>query len=244
MDQLKNFADSRLIQGCIYCGAPAETREHVPSKTFLDAPLPENLPIVEACLACNAGFSRDEEYVACFIEAAYGGTTDPDQIERPSIARKLCNAPALRARIEASKISLDGGIAWKPEGDRLRNVIVKLARGHAAFELSQPCRDDPVSVWWGVLDLMPPDQREAFEDAQIIEQFAEVGSRGNQRLLVLQASMVSTTTGEEIVTGLIVNDWVEVQQDLYRYHAIDQTDTVIIRFIIREYLACEVCWQR
>ena len=36
--------------GCIYCGKPANTREHVPSKTMLIEPFPENLPTIPACL--------------------------------------------------------------------------------------------------------------------------------------------------------------------------------------------------
>ena len=34
--------------GCIYCGKPANTREHVPSKTMLIEPFPENLPTIPA----------------------------------------------------------------------------------------------------------------------------------------------------------------------------------------------------
>ena len=29
MDRLEDFADDRLINGCIYCGGPAETEDHV-----------------------------------------------------------------------------------------------------------------------------------------------------------------------------------------------------------------------
>src|SRR5438105_2056850 len=35
MDQLKSYADDRLINGCVYCGGPEETRDHVPSRVFL-----------------------------------------------------------------------------------------------------------------------------------------------------------------------------------------------------------------
>ena len=53
VDQLRNFADSRLIAGCVYCAGVNDTRDHVPSRVFLDSPLPENLPVVPACRACN-----------------------------------------------------------------------------------------------------------------------------------------------------------------------------------------------
>lgn len=46
MDPLRNFADDRLLNGCVYRGAgEAETRDHVPSRAFLARPYPENLPV-------------------------------------------------------------------------------------------------------------------------------------------------------------------------------------------------------
>jgi hypothetical protein len=113
MDQLRSFTDNRLINGCIYCGGPEETRDHVPSCVFLDHPLPENLPIVGACRSCNNGFSLDEEYVACLIESAVAGLTDPEIIRRPGVANILRRTPGLRARIEAAKCIVDGGFSLR-----------------------------------------------------------------------------------------------------------------------------------
>lgn len=142
MDQLKNYADNRLLNGCIYCCGPEETRDHVPSRVFLDSPFPTNLPVVPACRACNHGFSRDEEYLACLIESAIAASTDPDRIRRPRVADMLRRSPALRSRIEAAK-SIEGGqLAFGIEGARVENVVLKLARGHAAYELSSPCRPE------------------------------------------------------------------------------------------------------
>ena len=50
VQQYRDFADERLVSGCVYCGGPEETNEHVPSRVFLDQPYPENLPGVDACL--------------------------------------------------------------------------------------------------------------------------------------------------------------------------------------------------
>jgi hypothetical protein len=110
MDQLRSYADDRLVNECIYCGGSGETRDHVPSRVFLDPPFPENLPVVGACGLCNGGFSRDEEYFACLIESAVAGSTDPDHIRRPEVASILRRTPALRARIEAAKSFKDGRI--------------------------------------------------------------------------------------------------------------------------------------
>ena len=68
MQQLPNDGDQRNQGFCVHCGGPEETRDHTPSKAFLDRPLPENLPVAPACFACNNGFAADEEYVACLLE--------------------------------------------------------------------------------------------------------------------------------------------------------------------------------
>ena len=94
MDQLKSYADERLMAGCVYCGRATETRDHVPSRVLLDEPYPENLPVVPSCEECNRGYSLDEQYFACLVECARVGSIKA--VERPKIARILLESPALR----------------------------------------------------------------------------------------------------------------------------------------------------
>ena len=241
MDQLRNLADDRLVNGCIYCGGPEETRDHVPSRVFLDSPPPENLPVVWACALCNHGFSRDEAYLACLIESAIAGSTNPDDIRRPSVAEILRRTPALRARLEAAKSSVNGHTQFNVEPERIRNVVLKLARGHAAFELSQVCREEPASIWWYPFPLMTDAERDDFDASHVIETFGEIGSRQSQRLFITQVSLTSAT-GEQSMLGLVINDWLDVQDGCYRYLAIDDEGEIKIKIVIREYLACEVTW--
>lgn len=241
VEQLKNLADERLIVGCVYCGGPGDTREHVPSKVFLDVPLPENLPVVGACRACNNGFSVDEEYLACLVESVVAGSSNPEHIRRPSVANILRRTPALSARLEAAKTCEHGHTQFSIEPERVRRVVVKLARGHAAFELSQPCRDEPTSVWWGPLALMNEERLDEFDSSHVVGIFGEIGSRGMQRIMVVQTTLQSEN-GERRTVDLVVNDWVDVQEGRYRYHAIDYGDAVRIKLVIGEYLACEVIW--
>jgi len=86
------------------------------------------------------------------------------------------------------------------------------------------------------------EQREAYESTQVIQTYGEVGSRGMQRLLVTQVKLQSSS-GETSTLDLVINDWVEVQEGRYRYHAADFGDEVRIKIIISEYLACEVAWK-
>ena len=243
MDQLQNLSDNRLCNGCVYCGGPEDTRDHVPSRVFLDSPLPNNLPVVWACSSCNNGFSLDEAYVACLIECVLTGTTDPDLIRQPTIAGILRKKPGLRARIEAAKKCTDDQLQFNVEPDRIRNVILKLARGHAAYELSQVCRKEPTSLWWFPLPLMSDAQLDDFDASHVVETLGEIGSRATQRLLVTQITLESVH-GEKSLLNLVINDWLDVQEGRYRYLAIDDGSEIKIKIIIAEYLACEVTWVR
>ena len=242
MDQLTDYADDRLINGCIYCGGPSETRDHVPSRVLLNQPYPENLPVVGACSECNQGFSKDELYVVCLIEATIAGSADPDKIRRPSVAEAMRRSPALHARIEAARKCIDGRIEFAGEADRIRNVVLKLARGHAAFELSQPCRGEPDHLWWCPMPVMAEAEWEEFNSVHFQNTFGEVGSRGLRRMLVTQV-VLPFKTGERTELRLLVNDWVDVQEGCYRYLAIDDHGGIVIRIVIADYLACEVGWR-
>lgn len=243
MDQIKDFADGRLINGCIYCGGLAETRDHVPSRILLDPPYPENLPVVGACNKCNHSFSKDEQYLVCLLESALAGTTDPQAIRRESVARAMERAPGLRKRIEAAKTIHQGRVIFYPEEDRVKNVMLKLARGHAAFELSQPCKGNPDYFWCGPLAELTHEQREEFDAVHIQHLLGEIGSRNTQRMYILEAKFQSYSSDGEQKLQLVVNDWVDVQEGYYRYLAIDDVGGIIIRIVISEYLACEVGWQ-
>src|SRR5690349_12540492 len=112
MDQFRNLADARLLLGCVYCGGKEDTREHAPAKVFLDPPFPENLSVIGACRPCNNGFSMDEEYVACLVEAAVAGSADPGAMRRPGIAKILERSPALRRKLEAAKTVSSLGVSF------------------------------------------------------------------------------------------------------------------------------------
>jgi hypothetical protein len=242
VDQLHHFADARLLLGCIYCGGNESTRDHVPSKLFLDTPYPENLPVIGACRPCNNGFSKDEEYLACLIEAAVSGSTDPSAVRRSRIAKIFARSPELRMRIEAAKATTQSGVSFYPEAVRVERVLVKLATGHAAYELAQECRDQRASLWWLPIHLLSQEQREEFEAPDVVTTLGEIGSRGMLRLRVADIKLVSHA-GAEINQQFYLHDWVEVQPQRYRYLASDQGRTVCIRIVIGEYLAAEVYWQ-
>lgn len=242
MDQLPDYSDERLLLGCIYCDDEAETREHVPSRVFLDKPFPENLPVVGACKRCNNGFSMDEECFACLIESVIAGSANPALIRRPKIAAILERSPALQARIEASKFSDADRIIFRPEEERIRRVLRKLAIGHAGYELKQECSNKPSSIWWSPIELLSDQFLEEFNSFHLTHTIGEIGSRGMQRLRVTEIKLVGPNGGKRDL-NMFINDWVDVQDGLYRYQAIDEGNLLRIKIVIAEFLASEVVWE-
>jgi hypothetical protein len=240
MDQLKDFADCRLIDGCIYCGGIPDTRDHVPSRSLLDAPLPENLPVVGACRKCNNAFSSDEEYFVCLLETVLRGSTDA--VQRPLVADIFRRSPALRARIEAARQERGGQVIFSIEVDRVKAVLLKLARGHAAYELSAVRRREPSVFAWGPLALLSDEQRNFIEDVHVPDIYPEIGSRAMQRMVVAQFTFADPNGVKLQNDALLVNDWLDVQEGRYRYLAYEAGSGVHVKVVIDEYLYCYANW--
>lgn len=233
MDPRHLGIDERLkADACAYCCDEAHTRDHVPSKVLLDEPYPPQLPTVDACKRCNSGFSLDEQYLSCFIECVLCGTTEPGGLQRPKVKRILLEHPNLREQIQRS-MTLDGGAKWwKLEPERVKNVILKLATGHAAYELVTQ-DEPPVHIGFSPLVVLSEQERENF-DGGPWGQFApwpEVGSRAFVR-----------ACGAKVDHFAQVGGWVLVQPGRYRY-AVDETGGVLVRIVLSEYLACTASWE-
>lgn len=220
----ERLADS----GCAYCGAAPDTADHVPSKILLDDPLPENLPVVPACRACNSSFSRDEEYLACFIECVVVGTADPDRLSRPKIKQALRHSPGLAVLIARSCAVVDGNLLWTPDAERVEHVVLKLARGHHLYELASPQYEHPDILSIVPLVTMSPEGRREFDKGSNLTGWPEIGSR---------AFLRAVGDGPYAVSA---GGWVEVQAGRYRYSI---HEGGLVRIVLGEYLACVVTWE-
>lgn len=231
MRQIKTFSDERYEYNCSYCGGETGTRDHIPSKVFLDEPYPENLPVVPACDICNQDFSLHEEYIACLIESAKGGTTEIDKLKREKIKRIFKQKPLLQKRIEESKFEENGIIYFKAEEERLRKVIVKLVKGHAKFEYSQPQFEEPQHLWANALGSLTQEQLNDFLSVKksAIDKVPEIGSRAFHRVLISEQFIVQ-------------EKWIEVQERNYSYLTEDLGDSIRVKLIIRMFLAVEAIW--
>jgi len=229
MRKLQNFGDDRNKGSCVHCGGPNETRDHAPSIVFLDEPLPPDLPASPSCAACNQGFSNDEAYLACLLECVAVGSANPSVIEREKIAALMRRRPALVAELAALRQQDESRIVFSFDQQRVGNIVLKLARCHAAFELNEPRTDQPDFVWFTPLSLMTVEGRNMFENGGgDFTVWPEVGSRAMQRLIV----------GDD---DAFDEGWLDVQPGRYRFRT-SQHCGLRVSIVIREYLACEVGW--
>lgn len=227
MDPKHLFFDERFRGVCVHCGGVADTRDHVPSLVFLDKPYPSNLPVVPCCSTCNESFSLDEQYAACLLDCVVTGSVTA--CERASVRRQLEENPGLADRLASARsVGEDGEVSWRPETDRLTNVVLKLARGHAAFEGAEPLLDDPKKVIAVPLGLMAEAERDSFETPAEAQVLPELGSRA----FIVRGIFWPETPGWEIVQG-----------GRYRYYVfLSESGEFTVRMVLSEYLACAVVW--
>jgi len=225
------YADSRNKGFCVHCGGSYETDDHVPSKVLLDEPYPENLIVCPSCLKCNNDLSDDETYLACLLECVLAGEATPSKLRRPKISKVLEYNEALLKRLEKARSDGNAGRIWSVENDRVKTVLLKLARGHAAYEHNQPQLQEPDYLDFRPLCTMNESEREIFEgvgEEGGLAAWPEVGSRAMQRLLIAEG-------------GVFSEGWVTVQEGNYRFHVSDENG-MAVKILLREYLACQVLW--
>lgn len=229
MEQIADYSDDRNRGFCAYCGGATETRDHVPSRVLLDPPYPANLPVVPCCQTCNHSFSLDEEYLACLVECTLMGFVNVNALRRKKIRRILQQKPALASRLTlARNVDASGATVFGIEAERVRNVVLKLARGHAAYECGEPRLDEPGSIAFVPLPTLSSEARGRFELPPVTHVWPEVGTRAMQRLLVGWQDAA-------------VSDWIVVQDGRYRYLTVT-SEQIVVRAVLSEYLAFEVMW--
>lgn len=216
---------------CAYCGAIPSTRDHVPSRVLLDEPYPENLPVVPSCGDCNNKFSNDEQYFACFIECVTEDSQELASIKRDKIKRILSNNPALASKLFSCRyIHTDGKVYWRPEIDRIQNIVLKLARGHVAYELNENKLEQPRFISIIPTSELSQEQFQKFNTPPAEDILPELGSRAFSEIFVLNNEIFN-----------LGNGWKNVQKDRYRY-LVSYSYEVFVRIMINEFFACEVIW--
>ena len=239
MRQIYDLSDDRCKGFCVHCGEGVgdnnNSSDHVPTRSLLNEPYPEFLPTLQVHTECNVQFALDEEYLAAFLASVLSGSTESDEERFQAAVRTLRHSPGLRLRIDRARrvqgrLWGDPEILWIPEIERVNRVIVKNARGHAYYELGEPLFGDPSSLGVCPLSCLSASQREEFEsgpNGSPLAGWPEVGSRLMQRV---------------VFGDLQLGGWIEVQPHVYRYSVTQESGGILVRMVLREYLAAEVLW--
>ena len=244
---LKPFVDySREgVHYCIYCGAIAGTREHVPSRVFLKKPLPSDLPVLPACQKCNNGFSTDELYTKTYIECLKEllNNNNPDCLWIDSADRK-----AVRDAKSAVKEAIDTKTLCYDK--RIGRVLLKLAVGHAVYELSEgyyslKWNGTPLYTKYIIRSMVNEAEWNDLEYAEVMndKMLPEIGSRVFRNLIALQIPLISVETEESSNLNLVMMDWTDIQDGVYRYISYLDGNKLVVKMIIMDYLYGEVVFQ-
>lgn len=216
--------------GCIYCGKPATTREHVPSKAFLVEPYPENLSTIPACFECNNGYSEDEKYVACFLDVLKSHIYLDYKLQKETDSR-LSKDEKLKSILNEQIRTEDGKVFIRPDNQRIQRILLKLAKGHAGFELDYVNFDNTeTQIWYAFIFNMSENDLYEFNSIPTYQVYPEVGSRG---MYIIQ----------NIVTddAQTFANWMDVQDGQYRYQvSYNDNDSISVKIVILELLYCEV----
>lgn len=225
--------NKRFDSMCIYCHTNiANSREHLPSRIFLDTPYPEGYSIVPACKECNVGFSPGEVYVSCFIDKLRNALSNNRIPLREKTISAINHDKDLERIINEQILTENGKIIVNYEPTSFSKILIKLAKGHLC-----QAQDKVFEGYCSVVcnfKLKPDlseDELYHFEELPLADKASECGSDFTHGLLIVE------------VIGLpsqIVVPWNEVQEDNYRYLTYFEQDNYVVRIVICETLFAEV----
>jgi hypothetical protein len=137
-------------QKCVYCQARlATTRDHVPPKSMFSKPKPTTLVTVPACLQCNQGYKKDEDYFLATVTFTEAGiSTEGKKLWEQKLQRMYAKDQGIRRLMAKSfapvelvtpaGLYLGNGLTIEPEWPRIKNVFVKIVKALYYYEYSEP----------------------------------------------------------------------------------------------------------
>jgi hypothetical protein len=217
---------------CVYCGQKAThgTGDHIPARCFLHKPYPsgsEVLVTVSSCVQCNNSTSADEEYVAFALKYAKYGETAAEVTSFTRYERLRAHLFESSKGLTNSEITLDSV--------RLFNVLSKYAYALGRYECSVFLERNPISYNCGNINELNSDEYNSFNQVEIIsDKIPEIGSRASQFVIM----------GLDNSNAGIFVDWKIVQDDVFRYIAFEDDNTVTVKMVFEELLYSEVVFEK
>lgn len=206
---------------CLYCGEKADSREHLPSKAFLNRPYPDELSIIPACSKCNNGYSDDERYVSRFLDEL-----------RNEIFGLQKNAKSKVNILSYEIVRCEDEVHYSFDESKIINIITKLAKGHAGYIFDYLSFGAKIDVWYEFIFNMDKQQIDEYNNIIIMDDLAyEIGSRANNVVIGQNESY-------------LIFNWNIVQENNYRFFTSISDNDVMIKIVIDELLYAEVSFKK
>jgi len=220
----------------------AETREHVPSKVFLQTPYPNDLPTVPSCEECNNGFSSDELYTAVLLELLKNYRQNYYILNKKT-HKRLERKEGKQAQNAFESYLLHPSSLF--DDFKIKRVLQKLAICHAVYEVSEGYHGDAwesnvQGIEFKLLPYMTQDEYEDMDSFEVMTLLPEVGSLGHERIAVFEITSLTQESDLPQKTILPFATWYEVQDGYYRYLTVVDNTSILVKIIIGEFLFTEV----
>lgn len=225
--------NKRFDSICIYCRTNvANSREHLPSRIFLDTPYPEEYSVVPACDKCNGGFSADEVYVSSFIDKLRNELSNNGFPLREKTISAINHDKELEKILNEQIRTENGKILVNYVPESFSKILIKLAKGHLCQAQDKVFDSDcSTECNFKFKPDLSEDELYHFEELPHVDKVSECGSDFTHGLLIV--------AGIGLPSQIFV-PWKEVQDGNYRYLTYFEHDNYIVRIIICETLFAEV----
>jgi hypothetical protein len=159
--------------------------------------------------------------IACIVDLASNNGVP----KRENIKKILAKTPLLREKLkQCETVNCSNEFCMQVDDNRVKNIMMKLARGHVLFEINEIYLKEPEYISFIPLHMLSESDRKIFEAYKNQSIFPETGSRAMTRA-------ISEMPG-----------WINVQEGLYRY-CVSWSGSIIVKIVIGDYLACQVIWE-
>lgn len=132
-----------LGNACIFCGQPADTKEHIPPKQFFKSIPEKSLITVPSCLVCNSGFQKDEDFFRQFwVSMLMERSPVAKQLMNNEVSRSIQRTPALGWQmfnqmslvdlVTPAGIHLGKKTAYQvsdSDASRINSIVTKIIKG-------------------------------------------------------------------------------------------------------------------
>jgi len=215
---------------CLYCGDNANTRDHAPSKVFIDENFMGFLPTVPSCSKCNNSYSVDEEYVANWIEILSRKCIS-EYKRRTKTDRALARNSKLKEKLSQQIVSDAGGLRFGFDRKSFENIFRKLATAHVGYEIDAlKAKSEPL-IAINFAFLMSKDGLTNFNSMPKLDYAPEIGSRACSEIVV-------TVFEDDLETSLF---WKIVQPEKYRY-SVSIVENIEVKIVVNELIYVSIVW--